>query len=114
MEEEIQDFRESYSLFPLEFLSSIDFVDFINSERKRQGVYNKDIAKFVGVGENYISKITAGTRGVKVDILIKILRCLGYRLALTKIEYPDNEDWFPDDDELEEMNDISDFHDLTH
>lgn len=114
MEEEMQNFKESYSLFPLEFLRPYDFIEFINKERKKQGIYNRDIAKFIGLGENQVSKITAGTRGVTVDNLIKILRCLGYRLALTKIEYPDSEDWFPDDDELDEMNDVSDFHDLTH
>lgn len=102
---------ELVSPFTWEFITSKDFINFINMERKRQGIFNRHIGKHIGLGENQVSKITAGKRGVSVDNLIKILRCLGYRLALTKIEYPDDPEgcWFPDDDELNEMNDRSDF-----
>lgn len=97
--------------FIINFFKSKDFLTFMDDRRKFKGITMKKIGAYLKVTEATISRILSGKANTSIDNYIKILRFLGYRLTVEEILYPDDDDWFPSDEEIQEMDEISMFED---
>lgn len=55
----------------------------VKETRKQQGLTQKDLALTTGVGVRLIVELEKGTRGVKIDTIIKICQFLGLKIDIS-------------------------------
>ena len=54
----------------------------IREKRKEQGLTQKDLALTVGIGVRLLVELEKGTRGVKIDTVVKICQFLGLKIDI--------------------------------
>lgn len=55
----------------------------IREKRKEQGLTQKDLALTVGIGVRLLVELEKGTRGVKIDTVVKICHLLGLKIDIS-------------------------------
>lgn len=62
-----------------------ELIDKIKRARKRHGLTQNDVGRLIGKSQSYIAKIESGlaTRNFSFDVLLGILKKLGYNYKIT-------------------------------
>lgn len=66
--------------------SAADFAAKIKTIRKQHGITQGQLADISGVSLPSISRIERGKESIRLDVLSKLLECLGYELIIRPIE----------------------------
>jgi len=90
--------------FVIGFSSKASFLKLIESWRKEKKYTYEFLGKIIGLHKTTVSQIFSGERGLTLDNLIKLLRVFGYRLSIQEILERFPEDYFPEDDEIAELD----------
>ena len=72
------------------------------------------LGKIIGLNKCTISHIFSGRKGLTLENLVKLLRIFGYRLAIEEIVNNVPDGYFPDEDEINEMDDYCDIKDYIN
>jgi ribosome-binding protein aMBF1 (putative translation factor) len=65
------------------------FASFLIRLRNKLNLSQKDVSELSGVKQPMIARIESGKVNVRVDTLNKMLKPLGYKLAIVKEDYED-------------------------
>lgn len=95
----------------LSFLSGEDFLKQIDFWRQEKKYSYAMLGKIIGLHKCTISHIFAGSKGLTLENLVKLLRIFGYRLAIEEIVNNVPDGYCPGDDEINEMDDYFDIKD---
>ena len=91
--------------FVIGFSKKTDFLKLIEAWRKEKKYSYEFLGKLIGLHPSTMSQVFSGYRNITLDNLIKLLRVFGYRLSIQEILERFPEDYFPEEDEIEELDD---------